>query len=535
MAALARDMDWSKATSRIEEGLRTRSRGKRDVGHEEHLAVHRPSSLCFEIFHRNLLAYLKISNHVTKAFVHDVKWLGDRFEITLDDNKLVYAERVVFAGGSHVPNIPSSMQHIVGNSRVIHSEKLCMCKSPWTHLEGIRDGSDAVVIGGGLTAAHVAINLTMRRLCQSHPSDNVDGKANMQTPSLSHERVNSRRAPRSRRRHRTPAMCTGWHTTVSYNNISNLPLSSCSSWSTKDVTSSSTEPTEATTLDAAINPENLHKARFPMQQCSNSGLPVLSHLSTILKQPRIGSGKVHLVIRKTLRVRPFDLDAAWFSRFAAQRQLSEFLQLDFDDRLTTLGELRGGSIPHDIVARLAVLVQGGHLVIHEQTEVIECNENLSSMQKGELQKDTSIPVTLSNGKKLKAGILVLCTGTETDVCKTPCLKRMQEEFPIKCKGGLPCLEPSLRWRTDIPLYIMGPLAALQVGPFARNIRGGKRAASVIAEDIIQTIDIDEGAAPQDANDITIKGRKQKKGALKTTDQYIHVAATRNPFSLLELC
>jgi hypothetical protein len=52
------------------------------------------------------------------------------------------------------------------------------------------------------------------------------------------------------------------------------------------------------------------------------------------------------------------------------------------------------------------------------------------------------------------------------------------QYPNQIVNGLPVLDEHLRW-PGCELFLMGPWAALQVGPVARNLYGGRMACDRI--------------------------------------------------------
>lgn len=53
-------------------------------------------------------------------------------------------------------------------------------------------------------------------------------------------------------------------------------------------------------------------------------------------------------------------------------------------------------------------------------------------------------------------------------------------MPVKTCGGLPVLTPDLQWAPDVPLFVAGGLAALELGPTAQNLGGAREGAERIA-------------------------------------------------------
>lgn len=72
----------------------------------------------------------------------------------------------------------------------------------------------------------------------------------------------------------------------------------------------------------------------------------------------------------------------------------------------------------------------------------------------------------------------LATGTRVDITTHPLMSDILAKYPIPIVNGLPVLDKHLRW-PGCELFLMGPWAALQVGPVARNLFGGKLACDRI--------------------------------------------------------
>mmetsp|Transcript_86852 Transcript_86852/g.221230 ORF Transcript_86852/g.221230 Transcript_86852/m.221230 type:complete len:119 (-) Transcript_86852:69-425(-) len=59
-------------------------------------------------------------------------------------------------------------------------------------------------------------------------------------------------------------------------------------------------------------------------------------------------------------------------------------------------------------------------------------------------------------------------------------ERLADEVSSAFGGGLPVLTQDLQWGSLTKLFVIGALAALQVGPDAGNLMGLRRAAHVVA-------------------------------------------------------
>jgi hypothetical protein len=76
------------------------------------------------------------------------------------------------------------------------------------------------------------------------------------------------------------------------------------------------------------------------------------------------------------------------------------------------------------------------------------------------------------------------TGTKFHVTTEPLLKDILAAYPTPIIKGLPVLDTCLRW-PGCELFIMGGLAALQVGPTARNLSGARMACEKIVPAIVK--------------------------------------------------
>lgn len=92
-------------------------------------------------------------------------------------------------------------------------------------------------------------------------------------------------------------------------------------------------------------------------------------------------------------------------------------------------------------------------------------------------------VCFDNDTDCKAEKIWLATGSRMDAETDPVLQKLLAAHPIGVHCGFLDVGPTLRWAEDIPLYIMGGLAALQLGPDAVNLAGGLRGAVRISAEL----------------------------------------------------
>merc|ERR1712039_939146 len=71
--------------------------------------------------------------------------------------------------------------------------------------------------------------------------------------------------------------------------------------------------------------------------------------------------------------------------------------------------------------------------------------------------------------------LICATGTHIDISADPLLANLQSIHPLPLASGLPVLSEQLQWG-ELPIHLMGNMAALELGPDAVNMSGALRGA-----------------------------------------------------------
>jgi len=112
----------------------------------------------------------------------------------------------------------------------------------------------------------------------------------------------------------------------------------------------------------------------------------------------------------------------------------------------------------------------GLLKVHEFTEVVTA------------AFDDCWTVVLSDDEILTADHLLCASGTVVDMFTDPLLADLQKTRPLRMVGGLPVLTEGLQWG-DLPVYVMGNVAALELGPDSVNMNGAARGALRIWSDL----------------------------------------------------
>jgi FAD-NAD(P)-binding len=181
--------------------------------------------------------------------------------------------------------------------------------------------------------------------------------------------------------------------------------------------------------------------------------------------------KVNLMIRRQLQQKLFDAEPGWLG---PKYLKSFFAESDLEKRFAMIQQARnGGSVTPAMGMQLRREVRNGNLTIDENCQVVKV-EWLGN----------SWLVQCSNGNTHEFSRIWLSTGTKFDVTKEPLLESVFATYPITVVNGLPVLDKCLRWQ-GCELFIMGGLAALQIGPTARNLSGALMACEKIVPAIVK--------------------------------------------------
>ena len=176
---------------------------------------------------------------------------------------------------------------------------------------------------------------------------------------------------------------------------------------------------------------------------------------------------VHLVTRRPLETRHFDTDPGWLG----PKYLRAFTaEPDPTKRLTmALAARGGGTIPPWMQSQLEDLTSNGTLTIHDT----------ASVQSGSIQPG-ACRLTLDNAAEINADRVWVATGTTPDIATMSCLAELTPG--LRLVGTYPIVDENLQLG-DHPIYVMGRLATLTLGPAAGNLWGARHAARRITKAI----------------------------------------------------
>ncbi|KAF4556887.1 Hypothetical protein D9617_1g087690 [Elsinoe fawcettii] len=186
-----------------------------------------------------------------------------------------------------------------------------------------------------------------------------------------------------------------------------------------------------------------------------------------------GVSRVHMILRSHLKVKPFDIDLSWMGKFRNVQQAS-FWSADTDDeRWEQITAARnGGSITPRIQKVLKKYCEQGRLFIHTNTMIKSRNFDATRhLWDIRTEPTTDFP---------PVDYIYFATGMPTDFKTLPYFKKLVEKYPIEGIGGLPCLSDDMSWCDEVPLFMIGKLASLRIGPGSANLAGARVGAERIA-------------------------------------------------------
>jgi hypothetical protein len=182
--------------------------------------------------------------------------------------------------------------------------------------------------------------------------------------------------------------------------------------------------------------------------------------------------KVLLLSRRQFKEKLFDADAGWLG----PKYLKGFhAETDWQKRREIVLSARdGGSMTPSVMTQLRREHHQGRLEFHPECEVAQACWNGTKWQ-----------IVCTDGMELTCDRLWLATGTRFDAKAEPLLNQVMQQYPQPLVNGFPILDEHLRWH-GCELFVMGGLAALRVGPTARNISGARMASDRIVPALIKS-------------------------------------------------
>ncbi|KAH9879127.1 hypothetical protein J1614_002563 [Plenodomus biglobosus] len=229
------------------------------------------------------------------------------------------------------------------------------------------------------------------------------------------------------------------------------------------------------------------KARRPTNLVIvGGGLTSIQLADVALKR---GVSQVWLLMRGPLKVKYFDMDLDWVGKFRNFRQ-AEFWTADTDEARN------GGSITPRYRKVLDTHVASGKISLHLHT-------TLQSLSWDPVLKIWSCTTSSPETRLPPIDYIVFATGVKSDIRTIPYLQSIQQQYPVECVGGFPCLTDDLMWSDDLPLFVTGRFAGLRLGPGAPNLVGARIGAERIAwnvDDVLKKLGRTRGITDKDESD-----------------------------------
>ena len=178
-----------------------------------------------------------------------------------------------------------------------------------------------------------------------------------------------------------------------------------------------------------------------------------------------------LCSRRPLQEKHFDIPVGWFDLRVANRNLVRIYHDSIDSRLAQIKKVRdGGSVPPWYMKK-----------VREHREMLSCWVGSVEYIEEEQEETRQTVIIRYQGTDHKFDRVILACGVVPDSTVNPILSMLEEKWPIGNHGGFPALTQDLQWGTKHPnLFVVGAMAALEVGPDAGNLMGIRRAANVVA-------------------------------------------------------
>ena len=188
--------------------------------------------------------------------------------------------------------------------------------------------------------------------------------------------------------------------------------------------------------------------------------------------------QVLLMSRRTVYDKLFDADPGWIGPkylkgFWAEPNLATRWQMIQQAR-------NGGSMTPAVLAALRRFEREGKIGFYEQCEVAQA---AWSKDRWQVHCDNGAIHECIHHQQIDR--IWVATGSQLDARSHPLLADVLAAHPIEVINGLPVVNEHLRWQ-GCELFIMGGLAALRVGPAARNLSGARAASDRIVPALVKS-------------------------------------------------
>ncbi|GAC93562.1 FAD binding domain protein [Pseudozyma hubeiensis SY62] len=256
----------------------------------------------------------------------------------------------------------------------------------------------------------------------------------------------------------------------------------------------------------------------------------LTSAQIVVRALENGYDKVILLTRGHLKSKPFDVDLGWVGRYSNFLKMQFWQNDDVQERLNMLRAARnGGSVTPTYAKLLARLQALGKVEIWTHTTIASADYGSASTADtdnrdnaaGDKRWSLTLRTSTDGGKltSMTSDYLLLATGAKIDFGALPFLRHLQTTHPIRLAGGLPVLTADLEYRRDVPLFVTGAYAGLQIGPAAGNLGGMRDSADRIANRLLELLSLPQGVVPGVVSlPETVVPRSTVAGAVKVEEE-----------------
>ncbi|HHS2993643.1 TPA: FAD/NAD(P)-binding protein [Staphylococcus argenteus] len=174
---------------------------------------------------------------------------------------------------------------------------------------------------------------------------------------------------------------------------------------------------------------------------------------------------LHLWLNKDIEIHDFDADPGWLG----PKNMSSFLSTECMVTRNNIvkRERHKGSMPHELYLRLKKHIKNGRITVHKSP--------INNVKDGFVTTENeSIPYQQ----------ILVATGFEQDFMSQPLIQQLIQNYnaPLN-ECHYPVISEKLEWLPN--LFVAGCFADLELGPFGRNVMGGRKASERIEQAFIK--------------------------------------------------
>ncbi|KAK7752023.1 hypothetical protein SLS62_005985 [Diatrype stigma] len=241
---------------------------------------------------------------------------------------------------------------------------------------------------------------------------------------------------------------------------------------------------------------------------------------------RRGVRSVTLIMRGPLKIKAFDIGLEWVGKFRNFEQAAFYSSDTDEERWEKYMQARnGGSITAPYKKVLDGHIASGRLNLRLHTTIAhkewDPERKVWSVQLESGSGEGGGGEDSSQTQKQETTLppidhIYFATGVGSDFEQLPCLQSMQAQYPVASCNGFPCITENMAWRDDVPLFVNGRFAALQLGPGAPNLIGARQGADRIAwsiQDVLGTKEDRSGDVSRENKFNYVTGRGSRFDAL----------------------